>query len=109
MDPLPADPEIAFAQKTLITFIAPDGSFRAIPAQQKKLLVLLRHCLQAFAPGQRYTEPEVNAILLRYHPDTAFLRRSLIVHGMMDREDGGGAYWRVDGLGGDQAEGIAGM
>ena len=102
MDTQPIDPELAFAQKTLKTFIAPDGSFRAIPAQQKKLLVLLRHCLQAFAPGQRYSEPEVNAILLRYHPDTAFLRRSLIVHGMMDREGGGGAYWRIDDLEGER-------
>jgi hypothetical protein len=37
--------------------------------------------------------PHVNAIIKRYHPDTATLRRELIGNKLMQRENG--VYWRV--------------
>lgn len=58
--------------------------------------MLLRYVLKAFEPGVRYTEKQVNEILSRYNPDTAYLRRSLIEQKYMDRESGGSAYWRID-------------
>lgn len=85
-----------YTAKVIKAFTYEDGSIIEFPAQLKKQLVIFRHCLAAFEPGKRYTEPEVNAILKRFHPDVAFLRRSFIVYGMMDREGGGGAYWRID-------------
>lgn len=85
----------AFDRKVLAAFTDGDGRIKAFPAQEKKFLVLLRHVVQAFQPGRRYPEKQVNEILSRYNEDTATLRRSLVAHGLMAREGGGGAYWRL--------------
>lgn len=70
-----------------------NGRLVMIPAQRKKLLVVLRWLAEQFEPEQRYTEKEVNAIITQYHDDYATLRRELIGHGFMQREKG--IYWRV--------------
>ena len=44
---------------------------------------------------KRYSEKQVNAILSRYHEDTASLRRELIGFSLMRRTDDGTKYWRV--------------
>lgn len=85
----------AFDRKVLGTFTDETGAIMAFPGQQKKYLVVLRHVLAAFEPGVQYPEKEVNERLSRYNADTARLRRSLVEHGLMAREGGGGAYWRL--------------
>ncbi len=86
----------AYDRKVLNTYLGPDGRFKDLPTQQKKIQVILRYVVQAFEPGARYTEKQVNKILARYNEDTAFLRRYLVDYGFMHREAGGGAYWRAD-------------
>lgn len=86
----------AYDRKVLATFINAEGRIIAFPAQEKKFLVLLRHALKAFEPSVRYSEKQVNEMLSRFNDDTASLRRGLIEYHLMDREDGGGAYWRID-------------
>jgi hypothetical protein len=66
-----------------------------IPSQRKKLEAILRYIVKAFEVGKRYSEKQVNDILARYHEDTATLRRELVGYGLMKREGGGGAYWRI--------------
>jgi len=44
---------------------------------------------------KRYSEKQVNEILGHYHADTATLRRELVGFRLMQREGGGGAYWRI--------------
>jgi predicted transcriptional regulator len=90
----------SYDRKVLAAFLAPDGRIRAFPSQEKKFLVLVRHVLLAFQPGVRYTEKQVNRILLGFNEDSARLRRALVEYRFMAREGGGGAYWRID-----QAEG----
>jgi hypothetical protein len=51
--------------------------------------------VKAFEPGVRYTEKEVNEILMRFNEDTAQLRRDLVDFHFMAREGGGGAYWKL--------------
>lgn len=85
----------AFERKVMKAFVDSEGRITAFPAQEKKQLVLLRYLLKAFEPGRRYTEKEVNEILLRYNEDTASLRRELVEYKMLAREGGGGAYWRL--------------
>jgi hypothetical protein len=73
-----------------------EGRILQFPAQRKKFEVLLRHVVKAFKPGIRYEEKQVNEMLSFYSDDTATLRRSLVAHGMMEREGGGGKYWLRD-------------
>lgn len=94
---LAADVDLdAYDRKVLQTFTDPEGRIKQLPAQRKKLDVLLRHVLKAFEPGARYPEKQVNEILSFYHNDVAYLRRSLVECQYMAREGGGGAYWRID-------------
>lgn len=83
----------AYDRKVLSVFCDSEGRILQFPAQKKKFEVVLRYVVKAFGPGVRYTEKQVNEILSFYSDDTATLRRSLVAHGMMDREGGGGKYW----------------
>jgi predicted transcriptional regulator len=86
----------AYDRKVVAAFSRPDGSMKTLPAQRKKLEAVLRHVVTAFEPGRRYTEQQVNRILARFHEDTASLRRELVGSGLMNRQGGGGRYWRAD-------------
>jgi DNA-binding transcriptional ArsR family regulator len=83
----------AYDRKVLKDFLRRDGSLKEIPAQYKKQQVVLRHIVKEFAPGQQYSEKQVNDIIARFHPDTASLRRAMIDTKLMQRA--GGKYWRV--------------
>lgn len=83
----------AYDRKVINTFCEPDGRIRQFPAQQKKFEVILRFVIQAFEPGVRYTENQVNEILKTYSDDTATLRRGFIDYQMMHRDADGSEYW----------------
>lgn len=85
----------AYDKKVIRDYALRDGSLKTLPAQQKKLEAILRYVVKAFDVGKRYSEKQVNEILLRYHADTATLRRELVGFGLMKREGGGGEYWRT--------------
>lgn len=84
----------AYDVKVIRDFTRRDGSLKTIPAQRKKLDAILRHVVKSFDIGKRYSEQRVNEILSKYHADTATLRRELVGGGLMQREGGGGEYWR---------------
>jgi len=86
----------AYDTKVIKAFTKRDGSLNTIPAQQKKLEAILRYIVKSFDVGKRYSEKRVNETLSKYHEDTATLRRELIGYGLMEREGGGGEYWRVE-------------
>lgn len=85
-----------FDRKVVKNYSLPDGRLREIPMQQRKFIAILRHVVQAFEPGARYSEKQVNELLLRYNADFATLRRGLIDHAMIYREQNGSIYWRAD-------------
>jgi len=85
----------AYDAKVIRDFTRRDGSLKTIPAQQKKLEAILRYIVRSFDVGERYSEKRVNEILSKYHEDTATLRRELTGYGLMQREGGGGEYWRI--------------
>lgn len=70
-----------------------DGRLVDIPAQRKKRVVILERLLKEFEPSRVYPEPEVNAILSRFHSDVCTLRREFIMEKMMTRTNG--KYCRV--------------
>jgi len=83
----------AYERKVLKEFTNPDRTVKALPAQRKKLDVIVRYVAQAFELDRRYPEKQVNEILAHYNEDFATLRRELIGCNLMKRENG--EYWRV--------------
>jgi len=86
----------AYDRKVLNTFLSPEGRLLAFPVQRKKEEAILRHVVKRFRPNRRYSEKQVNEILSQFSEDTARLRRNLVEFGLMEREGGGGEYWRVE-------------
>jgi hypothetical protein len=82
-------------EAVLQAFLAENGSLRSIPTKAAKRLVVLDHVAQAFPIGESWPEAEVNAVLRRFHPDVAALRRYLVDEEFLDRRDG--RYWRSGG------------
>jgi len=77
-----------YDKKVLSAYLLPDGKIKSLPAQQKKLNVILRYILPVFEPGVVYPEKSVNELLRRYYEDTASLRRYLVDEGMLTRQNG---------------------
>ncbi len=90
----PAEDADGSVDRSLRAFVR-DGRILSIPTNRTKRLALLDLLAQEFAPGERYPERTVNAILARWHDDTAALRRYLVDEDLMSREDG--VYWRSGG------------
>lgn len=86
----------AYDQKVVADYTRKDGSLKTIPAQKKKLEAVLRYVVEGFEKGKLYSEKRVNEILKGYHADTATLRRELVGFKLMQREGGGGEYWRSE-------------
>ena len=85
-----------FNKKVLDTFMTQDGHLKAFPAQLKKYQVILKHIVNVFEPGIRYSEKQVNEKLSQFNEDTAQLRRDLVAYHYMGREGGGKDYWRIE-------------
>ena len=85
----------AYDNKVIKDYSKRDGSLKTLPAQRKKLEAILRYVVKSFDVGKRYSEKRVNEILSQYHEDAATLRRELVGYGLMQREGGGGEYWRI--------------
>lgn len=93
--PLALEGDLAeFDRQVLRQHLSADGAVKEIPAQDKKLLVVLRYIVDTIEPGRRYTEKQLNALLARFHTDVATLRRSLIDFKFMQRTVTGSEYWR---------------
>jgi len=84
----------AYDRKVVADFSRRDGRLKDIPAQRKKREAVMRHILAGLQPDKRYSEKQVNAIIERFHQDTATLRRELVGYGWLKRESG--IYWRVE-------------
>jgi hypothetical protein len=82
-------------ESVLQKFLTDDGRLHTIPTKRAKRLVVLDHLAQAFELGRTYPEAEVNAILERFHPDYAALRRYLVDDQFLSREEN--VYWRSGG------------
>ena len=92
-----ADGAAGFAEderRTLRIYLR-DEQLTAIPSQQRHLRVVLRWLAEQFAPERHYHEREVNALIKRYYPDCATLRRHLIDFRFMARAHD--YYWRLEG------------
>ncbi len=73
-----------------------DGRLRRLPARAAKRGMVLGHVADTFEPGEFYSEPEVNEILLGFTEsgeiDHVALRRYLVDSRLLSRE--AGEHWR---------------
>jgi hypothetical protein len=77
----------AWEKKVLSVFV--DGeTITQIPASEKKRMVLVRWIATLFEQDRDYPEKEVNEIIKRHHPDSAYFRRAMVDTGLMTRERG---------------------
>lgn len=79
-------------RKVLKTYFEGDR-LTQIPTTRKKRNVVLNWLVSQFEMDVRYPEAEVNRIIKRHNPDSATLRREMIMTGLMERKDG--VYWRT--------------
>jgi hypothetical protein len=88
-------PEASDDEARVLRSFVRDGRLLSMPASHGKRQVVLDHIAQSFEPGVRYTEKQVNAILVSWYEDTATVRRYLVDGGFLSRESG--EYWRTGG------------
>lgn len=89
----------AFSKKVLSTWVK-DGQLVGLPSQLKKFDTVVAWVGRRFQPDQRYTEKQVDAILMQvYVRDPDSLRRALIGAKILARKRDGSAYWRTDSTG----------
>jgi hypothetical protein len=81
-------------ERKVLSDFTEQGRLRAIPAGERKRLVMLKWFARKFEPGRRYSELEVNAIIAEFINDYASIRRYLVDNGLMDRRSS--VYWRVE-------------
>lgn len=70
-----------------------DGRIVHIPAQEKKIQILIRWVAGQIDPNRRWTEREFSEWLSELNDDYATLRRYLVDSGYMARDKG--IYWRT--------------
>lgn len=86
-------------QERIIEVFMPDGRLVRMPSKARKREVVLERVAQRFEPGRRYTEREVDTILVELtedgESDHVTVRRYLVDAQLLARE--GGLYWRSGG------------
>ena len=73
-------------------FFRPDGTLITIPVKSAKKIAVLHRIAEDLAPNVRYPEKELNAIIAKFHDDTAAIRRHMIEYGILER-DVESVYW----------------
>jgi hypothetical protein len=85
----------AIAKNRRLRVFLRDGKVESLPVKRARRLEFLNEIAQAFEPGVRYPEREVNRRLAAIHSDYAALRRYLVDEELLDRK--AGEYWRIGG------------
>ncbi len=88
-------PDEPALRRTILDRAIVDGRLTRMPVKWSHKLIVLDWIVQRFEPGLKYTERQVNAMLVGVDTDTASLRRYLVEAAMLDRA--AGEYWRCGG------------
>lgn len=92
--PLPTSADdIAQSDLVILARFLDGDRLKEIPSDRGKRLIVLTWLANQFEHERRYSEREVNETIGRHHPDFAALRRYLIDHRLIQRENN--VYWRI--------------
>jgi len=71
-----------------------NGKLQNFPKKEKAKIAVLKYITQnGFKSDMKYTEKEVNEILIGFYEDYAYIRRYLIEYGFLSREADCSLYW----------------
>ena len=73
-------------------FFRPDGTLISIPVKPAKKIAVLTHIAKDLELDTKYQEKELNAVIAKYHDDTAAIRRHMIEFGILQRNSES-VYW----------------
>jgi hypothetical protein len=76
-------------------FFDESGALIHIPAKQSKKIEVLKVIAESFDPVKKYSEKELNEIILKFNKDTAAIRRHMIEFGILERNKES-IYWLKD-------------
>lgn len=79
-----------YRQKVINTFF-PEGKLLRLPSQHKKRWIVLEEIARNFETGRKYTEAEINEMILKFYHDYCTIRRDLVDEKIMLRD--GHHYW----------------
>ena len=68
------------------------------PAKSKNKEAVISYLAEKFEKEKFYTEKEVNELLNKFHTfsDSTLLRRELYERKLLDRDNNGSRYWKVN-------------
>lgn len=78
-------------------FFRADGTLTHIPAKASRKIAVLEVIAKVFVTGTKYPEKEVNELILKFHPDTAAIRRHMIEYKILER-DRESNYWLAESI-----------
>jgi hypothetical protein len=79
---------------TIGRFFDKQGRLPQLPVKTDTQRELGEHLATFFEPTRRYSEREVNDILMRFSDEYVALRRMLIDYRVLMRDSRGASYWR---------------
>ncbi len=94
MGALVDDVEYAAWERKVLNNFLDEEKIVTVPTGYKKRLVLLKWLANHFEDDVQYKEEEVNEIIERHYHDYCLLRRELIMHRFMKRDNG--MYWKIE-------------
>lgn len=77
----------AFKNKVIYNFFN-NGRLIKYPSQKKKQAIVLEKISENLDPDKKYSEKELSIFLYEYYDDFATLRRGMVEHKIMNRENG---------------------
>lgn len=80
-------------KELLDKYLLPEGRFSRFPKKEKHKIVLLLHVLGTLDKERRYSEVELNEVIMNFIDDYVTFRRYLIQYRLMERTPNGSAYW----------------
>lgn len=71
------------------------GRLKTFTMKEKSRIIVLGHIASRFKFGVKYTESDVNSVLMEIYDDYATLKRYLVDYRFMDRKPDGSLYWLI--------------
>ena len=79
-------------KEVLMRYVDNDGVVKVWPGKAKNRLLILQYLATKFEPAKKYSEQEVNLILMHFVSDYITRRRDLIENHFLNRTDDGRVY-----------------